>query len=350
MQNYSLLNMLMVYVAYFKFKDHLADTVMNMLTDIGIFVSIIAIFQWLIFKIYENSILLTLASRAFGRLDEDSGGGIRVFSVFISHYGLSAFLCIVTILYATRSLYGSCKPNYFTIFLFAFAQLVTFNLTSIFLTFIGCLISYLSHMYSFNMSFKYLYKTLKRSFFLLILFSSTFLIFKDFRTRISGIVNYSETSTGAGNSLYLRNQFIINQLQLLSSNLNGIGLSLTDTSKDSYSDNGYVRTGITADFFTADAWFLWLIVQIGLFFGLLLLYVFFSPLFIAIFLLISRTRSNTWPVCASMSLLFIVLLGCMSNSSILNYPPSNVIIWCTVGVIFANVSRNKVELSRHHEQ
>jgi len=340
-QNYSLLNMIMALVVFFSYKEHITNLVVEMLVDIGKYVSIFAILQWILFKYYENNLLVAIASRGFGRLNAGEGGGIRVFSVFANHYGLSSFLTIITVLYVTRALYLSQNLKFMTLLLLVVAHVLTFNLTGIFLTFVGCFISYLINIYSCKKSVNYLIKTIKIASFVTCIVLIILMSFSDFRQRLYGITDYSEVSSGAGNSLFVRNQFIHNGINLFVSNLNGVGLSLTDTSQNTYDDLGFVRTGIV-DNFSADAWFLWLIVQIGIFPGLLLLFVYIHPFLIGLLNLKTNSISAKWQICAFLSLLFIILLGSISNSEILNYPPSNILNWCAIGAIFAIASKNKI--------
>lgn len=346
-QNFSLLNMLMVYVVFFSYKEKLVNPVVDMLIAIGKIVSVFAILQWIAFKYFVNSILLAIVElRGFNRLDGDDGGGIRVFSFFSTHYGLSAFLIIITVLYVARSLFCNRGINYFTLLLLIVAHILTFNLTGILLTFCGCIFTYFIYIYSCRRSFNYIFKTMKMAALVIVIVVFTLTLISDFRQRIYGISNQTETSSGAGYSLYLRNQFIHTEFNLLAANPLGIGLSLTDIAKENSIDLGYVRTGIINDVFSSDAWFLWLIVQVGLLSGLILLSIYIIPLVIGLLNFKSRTMSERWQICAFSSLLLVIFVGCMSNSPILTYPPSNILIWCAVGAIFAIASRKNATL-RH---
>lgn len=334
LQNFSLLNMLMVYVAYFAYRSEYANSIVDMLVFLGRLTSYVAVAQWLLFKYFENNVVVMEIAKNFGRLNADDGEKIRIFSVFQNSYGLSAFLMLVTVLYFNKLLAEKRNINNLTLYLFVSAHALTYNLTGMGLTFLGCLFAYVMQMSSGVLAVKYAGKVAIRLAAAIFVVSLLLFSFGEFRQRITGIFDYSETSSGAGNSLYLRNKFIHTGLDTLAENITGIGLTLTDTSKPGYEDQGYVRSGIIDDF-SADAYFLWLFVQVGLFWGVLLVAIYIYPFVSGVRVGKIAVGAEKWQCCAVASLLFVVLAGSMSNSMILTYPPANILIWCAVGAVFA---------------
>lgn len=333
-QNFPIINMLMVFISFFSYQKKVAAQVVDLIIELGKPISIIAILQWIIYKYFEIDTSLMMAARQFGTLNADDGAAIRVFSVFYTHYGLSAYLTLVTVLYVSRSLFKPAEFSVPSLGLFVVAHLLTFNLTGLVLTIGGCLFSMYIFMQNNNrllLSKRTLIRVGAFGAFgvLLILLNPTL------QQRITGIADYSDTSSGAGNSLYQRNIFIGNAIDVLSTSPNGLGLSLTDTSMDNYVDQGFARSGVINQQISADAWFLWLVLQIGLLYGGLMLLIYVVPLLRGLLALSTTEPAYQWQICAFTSILFVILLGALSNSTILNYPPSNIILWWSVGALFA---------------
>jgi hypothetical protein len=330
LQNFSLINMFIVIFTLFISNEKVDTLIIDFLIFLGKFISVISIFQWIFFTYYNVDVNDFLASKSFNILYD---GVLRASGPFYNHYGLSAFLSIIIILYITKSIYYKKYFSYFTFILFVTAILLTFNLTGILLACIGCI-------FSIIMCIKYdeIKITPFNIFKLILIFLISILIFiitPGIKDRIFSVLDYSESTVGAGNSLNIRNIYIKNSIDILIDSPNGIGLSLTDTSRDEYEDMGYVRSGSLKDPISADAWFLWLAVQIGIFFSFILFLLYAIPFFYGF--QISRKISNhlQWKIIAFTSTLFIILVGSFSNSAILNYPPSNIIIWWEVGVILS---------------
>ena len=330
LQNFSLINMLIVIFTLFSSNEKVDALIIDLLIFLGKFISVISIFQWVFFTYFSINVNDVLASKSFNILYD---GILRASGTFYNHYGLSAFLSIIIILYITKSIYYKKYFSYSTFILFVTAISLTFNLTGVLLACIGC-------FFSIIMCIKYdkiiispinIFKLL--SIFLILIVISV--VTPGIKDRIFSILDYSESTVGAGNSLNIRNAYIKNSIDILVDSPNGIGLSLTDTSKDQYEDMGYVRSGSLKYDISADAWFLWLAVQIGIFFSFILFLLYVIPFFYGF--QIARKISNDlqWKIIAFTSTLFIILVGSFSNSAILNYPPSNIIIWWEVGVILS---------------
>ncbi len=333
LQNFALVNMLMVFVAFFGYEEKQAVSVVDSLIYLGKPISLFAIFQWVAFKYYEIDVSLMMAAKGFGSMNSDDGEALRVFSTFDTHYGLSAFLTLITVLYVSRSFYKPEKFSFGMLGLFVIAHSLTFNLTGLFLTVSGCVFSVV--LYKQKNKLRLSKPIISRIIVFSLIVFSLALLNPTFKQRILGIADYSETSSGAGNSLYLRNVFIRNALDILASNPNGVGLSLTDTSTENYEDLGYVRTGVINRPISADSWFLWLTLQIGLFFIVILALIYLTPFTVGLLSFKTIVPSLQWQACACTSAVLVVLLGLISNSPILNYPPSNIFIWWLVGTLFA---------------
>jgi hypothetical protein len=332
-QNFGAINMLMVYIVFFNYNEKLVDVVIEMISRTGMVVSVIAIFQWIAFRYYEIDTRLLMAAKDFGSIYSDDGEALRVFSVFSTHYGLSAFLTLVTILHFSRWLFNRQSVSAWPLLLFVVAHTLTFNLTGIFLTASGCgfALLLLLRRKTFRLSVSRLATLILASGFvvIIIMFNETF------STRLAGVVDYSATSSGAGYSLYERMIFLRNAFGLLLANPFGIGLSLTDVSLSDYNDLGYVRIGLPDVAISADAYFVWLILQIGIALGIGMLLLYCVPLGRGIALAKATDANLGFHGAAFSSIIFVILLGALSNSSVLTYPPSNILFWCAVGALFA---------------
>lgn len=330
LQNFSLVNMLVVIFALFNASERIENLTIDLLILLGKVVSVIAIIQWILFTYYSVNVNDVLASKSFNILYD---GILRASGTFYNHYGLSAFLSVVIILYVTKSIYHKKYFSYYTFILFNTAILITFNLTALLLTIIGCIFS--GCIYIRRNSIRLSLIGIVNLFIFIFIFILILIITPGIKDRILSTLDYSESTVGAGNSLYIRNEYIKNGLDILMDSPNGIGLSLTDTSKEEYEDMGYVRSGFMKYDISADAWFLWLAVQIGIFFSFILSLLYAIPFFYGIKISQKIPSHLQWRLTAFTSTLFIILIGSFSNSAILNYPPSNIIIWWEVGVILS---------------
>jgi hypothetical protein len=100
--------------------------------------------------------------------------------------------------------------------------------------------------------------------------------------------------------------------------------------------------------FSGDAWFLWLVVQLGLLFGILYLLLFLIPIVYG-WKMKNRIQDNSLRIVFNgiLALLIVTFIGGISNSPVLVFPPTNLFFWAAVGLLFKIPSWDHAMVKAH---
>lgn len=272
----------------------------------------------------------------------DTTGGLRAFSFFDTHHAFGAFLILAIIalhiLWLQRRI---SRPRYTVLMLIMGAGMaVTFNLTNILTVVLALGITnalvYEERLRSFLriLANGRLWRTLGLSSagLALLVISVPAL-----RNRLIGAFDVRQGSAGAGGSLAYRLEGLTSGIQAIIDYPLGFGLYLESLRGSGFAERyvrieGYfTRRGV---FFSGDNWFQWLMVQVGLPAFLLYLALFLIPLVWA-----WRYRHTIQDhglrhfMYGIIGLMVAVILAGVSNSPVLAFPPSNLLIWAAVGAL-----------------
>jgi hypothetical protein len=350
-QNFGIGNMLLCIMVYFDSNQRQVHTALKIFVWFGVIAALFGIIQRLLgppflfslgFDLYDPSSFAFLSSINMETRHRDIEKGFRAFSFFASHHAFSAFLILSTlclqILRLQKKISSAIYVMILGIFLGGF--IVTFNLTNL----ISCIIiltfiAFLQHAKKLKGLFKvFLKKSVLRNMAVFIIISACAMIFiEPLRDRIAGIFEISEYNAGAGGSLYHRVNYISNGLTALSEHPLGLGLTLQQISDPKSNLSGYARKNYFEEnnlSFSGDSWFLWLLVQLGLPFGILYFLLFLIPLIVG-WKQRNAIKNKDLEVIfhGILALLFVTFLGGISNSPILVFPPNNLFIWAAVGLL-----------------
>lgn len=350
-QTFGIGNMLLCIIVYFGSNQRQISSALKLFVWLGVFAALFGIVQRLLgplalsaigFDLYDSTSYAFLSSTNVETRHLDIEKGFRAFSFFASHHAFSAFLILSTLSLQILRLQNKIASGlYFlisSIFLAGF--IVTFNLTNLF-SCVLILIFEASFQYAKNLKgfFKgFLRKSVLRNILVLLALSTCAIGFIDpLRDRVAGIFDVSQYNAGAGGSLYSRLNFVSSGLIALSEHPMGLGLRLQQISDSKDILSGYARNNYFEENnlpFSADSWFLFLLVQLGLPFGILYFLLFLVPIIVG-----WRTKNTIQNkdlriiFHGLLALLIVVFLGGVSNSPILVFPPSNLFIWAAVGIL-----------------
>lgn len=349
-QSFGMGNMIMVLVVYLFARPSSLFAFLKVLVWAGIAAALFGITQSLLgpqflaahgIDVYSPTRFSFLDSVNPESGHHDFTNGFRAFSFFSSHHAFSAFLVFSIV--ALHILYKTRKVNRIFYFISSLCMwsgmAITYNLTNIFTCiFILLLTEYFQSIQNYKISFQFIFKRKFWRNLISIVMLCIIVIspFESVRNRFLGIFDYSPISAGAGGSLFSRTIFIKNGLDALAENPMGLGL-YHGYNKAGTGAPGYTRENFFEEndlVFSADAYFLWLLVQIGL------------PCFLLYFLLMAypvfwalkerrRLRDSHLRITffSLLSITMVTILMGVSNSPILVFPPSNLLIWSAIGIM-----------------
>lgn len=275
----------------------------------------------------------------------DLTGGFRAFSFFDSHHAFSAFLILsVMALQILRAQQRVGRRTYLismAVMWSGFA--VTFNLTNI-LTGLMALMLFALLERSKRKSItrvllnKRMWKTAISA---AILGAVIVFAIEPFRDRVVGAFDVRQDSSTAGGSLAYRLEGLTSGVQAIVDYPLGFGLwlspqSLTMTTSDPFGEyarvNGYFASRQV--FFSGDNWFQWLMVQVGLPGFALYSLLFIIPIYVG-WKQRKRIRDPELSVLSNglLALMMATFIAGVSNSPILAFAPSNLLIWGVAGVL-----------------
>ena len=296
-QNFGIGNMLLCMIVYFDANQRQVHTALKMFVWFGVLAALFGIFQRLLgpqslfafgFDLYDPGSFAFLNSTNMETRHMDIEKGFRAFSFFTSHHAFSAFLILSTLSLQILRLQKKISSTIYLMILCIFLGgfIVTFNLTNL----ISCililmLVAFLQYAKRFKGLFKvFLRKSvLRNTAVLFVIAVLTIVSIEPLRDRFAGIFEISDYNAGAGGSLYHRIEFISNGLTALSENPFGLGLTLKQIADPSSPLSGYARKNYFEEnnlSFSGDSWFLWLLVQLGLPFGILYFLLFLIPIMV----------------------------------------------------------------------
>lgn len=354
-QQLGISNMLLAILVYLRAKPTQIDRWLRLLIGSAILAAVFGIIQRAlgpdrlsILGISQDALFSGLAFLPTNNPETrflDLKQGLRAFSFFDTHHAFSGFLVLSILALQIQQLRGRVKRSFYWLGMAIMwaGMAVTFNLTNLltclltlaFFTILqrgGRLTSLLRIVSS-----KRFWQISVSTFFIVLI---TIAAYAPLRNRLVGIFDIRQGSASAGGSFAYRLEGMVSGIQAIVDYPLGFGLFLnstygaqTTTDLNRYARvNGYfTNRGI---FFSADNWFQWLMVQIGL------------PgfaLYAALFLLPiwwgwrwrNRIRSRDWRIIAHgcLALLIVVFIAGISNSPILAFPPANLLFWAMVGIL-----------------
>jgi hypothetical protein len=348
LQNYGIVNMLMCVIVYLNVKQTHINTFLKILTWSGIVAALVGVVQIILGPVRLVSMgINVLDANSFASLAADDVGEgfvnlLRTFSFFASHHGFSAFLIIaimgLQVLRFSRNVTKRSSVIGMTIMWIGMAT--TFNLTNIlFCTMTLMLFVYL-HYTNATLALQriFLRKTFWKTILLiLVILPIVLATVEPVRKRVFGAFDFREGAQSAGGSLYLRHIYISNGIQALMNHPLGLGLNLSVINNSKYDMKGYSRGDYFSEQnlgFSADCWFLWLFVQLGVFGFLLYILCFLIPI---IWGWSQREKiANAESMIlfyGLLSLLVFTIIAGISNSPTLVYSPSNLLIWAAAGLL-----------------
>jgi hypothetical protein len=270
----------------------------------------------------------------------DLANGFRPFSFFDSHHGFSAFLILAIVALQIIRLRKEINRIQYWIWMTVLwaGMAVTFNLTNL-LT--GALILIIFGILEYSQRVKsamriFLSKRFWKSVTIIAIASMIAVItIPQFRDRITGIFDVHQA---AGSSLYYRQQGFAAGVQAVIDYPFGFGLLLNSFNDPIPGLTGYARvTGYFEEhniFFSADTWFQWLMVQIGILGFCLYAALLFLPVFWG-WRQSPKIRDPQLRVLMNgvTALMTGVFVAGISNSPLLIFAPSNLLIWAAAGML-----------------
>jgi hypothetical protein len=361
-QTFGIGNMLLCIMVYFDSNQRQVFSALKIFVWFGVLAALFGILQRLLgppfltalgFDLFDSNAFAFLGSANMETNHLDVEKGFRAFSFFASHHAFSAFLILSTLSLQILRLQNKITSGLYFLILSIFLGgfIVTFNLTNliscILILIIAAILQYAKKLKSLFKVF--LRKSVLRNIVILILVSACTIIFiEPLRDRVAGIFEVSENNAGAGGSMYHRLEFISSGLNALSEHPLGLGLNLQQISDSKSILSGFARHNFIAENnlpFSADSWFLWLLVQLGLPLGILYFLLFIIPLIVG---WKSRNiiKNKNLEIISHgiLALLFVTFLGGISNSPILVFPPCNLFVWAAVGLLLKIPSWDREQL------
>jgi hypothetical protein len=355
-QQFAIGNMFLALVIYFQTRQNQIDRWLNVVIYAGLLASMFGVIQRILgphrLGIFGMSIETLLSSMAFLPSSDpntnflDLEHGFRAFSFFDTHHAFSAFLILAVVALQIRRSQGKSSWGLYMLFMIilwaGFA--VTFNLTNM----LTCILAlFIMIILKENERIKPVLRVLlsKRLWSILtkvvIVGLLLIAVISPLRNRFIGIFEIRKGATGAGGSLAYRIEGFVSGLQAIIDYPLGFGLFLNSTGNLSANPelNRYARVNDyfskRGAFFSGDNWFQWLMVQIGL-----PGFIIWSSTFI-----IPIIWGWKWRNRISDPNLRILAYGCLaltsavfiagvSNSPVLAFPPSNLLFWAIVGILF----------------
>jgi hypothetical protein len=352
LQTFGIGNMFLAFMVYFDSKPRQVETMIKVFAWFGVLAAIFGIIQRLLgpvllfamgFDLYDPNSFVFLNSDNMETRHMDIEKGLRAFSFFASHHAFSAFLIFSTLCLQILRLQKKigAVPYIAMITIYFGGFFVTFNLTNL----MACitilfLFSLLHHAKRLKVLFRlFVNKSVWRNGIIILTVSVCAVSFiEPLRNRFEGIFDVSDQNSGAGGSLYFRMQFISNGLEAIVEHPLGLGLVLQQISNAQSSLRGYARHNFFEEHglgFTGDAWFLYLLVQLGIVCGVVYFLLFLVPIFYGWRLKNAIHDDNLQIVFkAVLALVTVTFIGGISNSPVLVFPPANLFIWAAVGLLF----------------
>jgi hypothetical protein len=275
----------------------------------------------------------------------DLVGGFRAFSFFDTHHAFSAFLILSVIaLQILRSQQRIGRRAYLISMAMMWSGFaVTFNLTNI-LTGLLALVFFvlLDQSKRKSISRVLLNKRLwSTAISVAVLGAIVVFAIEPLRNRIMGAFEVRQSASTAGGSLAYRLEGLTSGVQAIVDYPLGFGLwlsplSLTVTTIDPFGEyarvNGYFAS--KQIFFSGDNWFQWLMVQVGLPGFALYALLFIIPIYLG-WKQRKRIRNSELGVLSNglLALMMATFIAGVSNSPILAFAPSNLLIWGIAGIL-----------------
>jgi hypothetical protein len=349
-QVFGLGNMVFGMIVYLRVRPQAVQVALRLLVWAGIVATIWGVIQRLIgpsvlanlgFNVSGGLYFLVANTPETGFLDLT--GGLRAFSFFFTHHAFSAFLILsVTALQILQTQGRVSRWAYLIAMMFIWAGIaVTFNLTNM-LTALIVLVLFTLLEYSKRKSIVRAFssKRLWRTAVSVAIFSAVIVsIIEPLRNRIVGAFDVRQGSATAGGSLAYRLEYFTAGFQALVDYPFGFGLRLSSMEEDYVENfrqyarvNGYFQAKQL--FFSGDNWFQWLAVQIGIFNFILYSLLYIIPIYVG-WKQRKRIRSPEFSVLSNglFALATATFIAGISNSPILAFPPSNLLIWAASGLI-----------------
>lgn len=359
-------NMLLGVMAYFRVRPKEIEHGLRLLTGAGVLAAVFGVAQRLagpdrlaaLGLLKGNFLFLSASTPETGFLD--LAGGFRAFSFFDSHHAFSAFLILSVAALQILYMRGKMRRSaYLAAMAAMWAGLaVTFNLTNIFsclaMLTLAVVLERADRLHSIKRAL--LSRRLWQAAFLVLVISVIVVMSVGaLRDRFISIFDVRFGTAGAGASLAGRLMVLTSGIQAVVDYPLGFGLYLNPPTFDiselvgRYARvNGYFES--RGMLFTGDNWFQWLMVQIGLPGFLLYATLFLIPISSGIK---QRKRVQSRELRSLLNgllaLLIVTFIAGISNSPILVFPPSNLLIWVAAGVLMKLPSWD-AELQRSSDQ
>jgi hypothetical protein len=352
LQNFGMANMFLGIMVYFDSRPRQVIRMLYVFVWFGVLAALFGIIQRALgpsilsalgFDLFAPNSFAFLNSTNMETQHRDIENGLRAFSFFASHHAFSAFLIFSTLsLQIVRLQNRISSLLYMVILCILFGGfIVTFNLTNLFsCILILLLFAFLQHTQKLSAFYRFfLKKSVWRNFMVFTIIGiCTLALLEPLRNRFVGIFDIGAHNPGAGGSLYSRMEYVSNGLEALAENPLGLGFTLQQISDPLSSLKGYARENYFEEHnlsFSGDSFFLWLLVQLGLIFGAAYFLLFLVPIIYGWRLKNAIQDKNLRIIFHGiLALLIITVIGGISNSPILVFPPSNLFIWAAVGLLF----------------
>lgn len=349
-QVFGLGNIVFGMIVYLRARPQSVQTALRLLVWTGMIAATWGVIQRLIGPTVLASMGFNL-SGAFYFLNADTPetgfldlvGGLRSFSFFATHHAFSGFLILsMTALQILRTQRYVSRWYYLVATLFIWSGFaVTFNLTNM-LTALLVLVSFalLEHSRRKAITRVLLDKRVWRTTISVAIFSVVAVAtIEPLRNRIVGAFDVRQGAATAGGSLAYRLEYFTAGTQALIDYPFGFGLWLSSL-EESYVENFRQYARVNGYFqakqinFSGDNWFQWLAVQIGIFNFSLYSLLYLIPIYIG-WKQRKKIRSPELVALSNglLALTTATFIAGISNSPILVFPPSNLLIWAASGLI-----------------
>jgi len=333
--NWSLLNIPVVFIIVFGIKK--LDTVykfLKLILVIGIFASAIGVLQYLIRYGNLYNLGLNVKEVPFALLSQGNTIFFRVFSIFPTHYEFASFLVLSML---SQIILQTQKLKKFPISqgIFYILQLIALGLTfNITLWILFILIKLALLLTSKIHNLEGLREAVIKTFiFDLLLFAIIILFIPAIRERFLGIFKSSGIARSSINSRLFISK---NTIEYIFKAPFGLGI-YTFERINSMGKSLYITT---------DTYFLWLILQGGIFLFISYLLLFLFPLVLS-YKKRNYIEVHNRPLFYTIWLwiLIVVVIGGVSNSATLIDTPTNLIVFSGIGLLFRMTASNSASLT-----
>lgn len=343
-------NMLMAVMTFWCFRPKHIDASLRLLVWAGLLAAAFGVAQSLMGPDRLAALGLLKGSHLFLNVDipemgfVDTVHGLRAFSFFDSHHAFSAFLILCTVALQILRLKSRISRSFY---LFCMAVLwagftVTFNLTNMLTCLLALVILVLLERIKGRRSF--LRTILNRRLWqvaisTIVIVLAVVMVIAPLRNRLMSLFDVRFMAAGAGGSLAGRMIAFKSGIRAIIDYPLGFGLYLSPISPEISELVGrYARVNdyfASRDlFFGGDNFFQWLMIQVGLPGFALYTLLFLIPI-------IWGLRRRKWIrdhglrilMNGILALMISTFIGGVSNSPILVFPPSNLLIWAAAGIL-----------------